>query len=58
MFMMDSAMVDLKEVENFIESDKFVQFLLSNTTNIGTPLFILQAVKDKVNELKNNEESE
>ena len=51
------CMVDLYEVERLLESDKFIQFLLSNTTNITTPLFILQTVKDKIEELK-KEESE
>ena len=51
------CMVDLHEVEKFLENDKFIQFLLSNTTDIAIPLFILQTVKDKIEELK-KEESE
>lgn len=44
--------VDLNEVNGFIESDKFANFLLSNTTDFTVALFILQTLKDKINELK------
>lgn len=43
--------VDLKDVKDFIESDKFTQFLINNTTDIGTALFILQTINDKLEEL-------
>lgn len=43
--------VDLKDVKDFIESDKFTQFLINNTTDIGTALFILQTISDKLEEL-------
>ena len=33
--------VDLKAVEEFVKSDKFTQFLLANTTDIGVPMYIL-----------------
>ena len=49
------CMVDLYEVEKFLENDKFVQFLLNNSTDIAIPLFILQTVKDKIEELKKEE---
>lgn len=44
--------INLVDVENFITSDKFTQFLLSNTTDFGTAAFILQALFDKINEIK------
>ena len=47
-----SMSVDLQEVTNFIESDKFVQFLLNNTTDISTCAFILQTIHDKITELQ------
>lgn len=57
--MWDTEMtVNLQEVNEFIESDKFIRFLLNNTTDFAVAAFVLQTVKDKVNELKNNEESE
>lgn len=50
--------VDLDDVKEFVESDKFTQFLLSNTTEFSTAAFILQTVLEKIDEIKNNEESE
>jgi len=43
--------VNLKNVKEFIESQKFTQFLLSNTTDFSTAAFILQTLLDKVKEL-------
>lgn len=40
--------VDLDEVKAFVESEKFTQFLLSNTTDFGTAAYILQTVLDAV----------
>lgn len=34
--------IDLDKVEQFINSDKFSQFLLNNTTDFGTAAAILQ----------------
>lgn len=48
--------IDLNNVEQFITSDKFAQFLLSNTTDFGTAAFILDTLIRKVEELKNQEE--
>lgn len=42
--------VDLKDVKNFIESDKFAQFLLANTTEFSTAAYILQTLLDAVDE--------
>lgn len=47
--------VDLKNLEQFITSDKFTQFLLNNTTDFGTAAFILDILTRKVEELKNQE---
>lgn len=44
--------VDIDNVEEFIESDTFTQFLLNKTTDFGTAAFILQTLLDKVAELK------
>lgn len=45
--------VSLEEVREFIESDKFVQFLLNNTTDFGVAAFVLQSIDDKLKEYKN-----
>ncbi len=44
--------IDLNEVEKFIKSDNFIQFMMNNTTNIGIPSFILQTILDKIDELR------
>lgn len=43
--------VNLEDVREFIESQKFTQFLLSNTTEFSTAAFILQTLLDKIEEL-------
>ena len=43
--------VDIEEVENFILSDKFRDFLLDNTT-FGTAAFVLQSLLNAVDEAK------
>lgn len=43
--------VNLEEIKTFIESDKFIQFLLNNTTDFAVAAFVLQALEDKINEL-------
>ena len=48
--------VDINDVEEFITSDTFTQFLMSKTTNFGTAAFILQTLLDKVAEIKEGEE--
>ena len=42
--------VNLEDVREFIESQKFTQFLLSNTTEFSTAAFILQTLLDKIEE--------
>ena len=50
--------VDLEDVKDFIESDKFVQFLLNNTTQFATAAFCLQTLHERVEELMNKGEEE
>lgn len=40
--------VDLDEVEKFVASDEFTQYLLKHFSNIGEPGFILQTLFDGV----------
>ena len=40
--------VNPNEVRTFVESDKFIQFLLNNTTDFSVAAFILQAVLDRL----------
>lgn len=42
--------VDPKEVREFVESEKFIQFLLNNTTDFSVAAFILQTVLDRLPE--------
>ena len=48
-------MVHIDEVEAFVTSEKFTDFLVSNT-NIGTAGFILQTLLDKIEEIKSEDE--
>lgn len=45
--------VDVNKVREFIESDKFIQFLLNNTTDFSTAVFILQTINDALPPLDN-----
>ena len=47
--------VDLNEVKEFVESSKFADYLLSNTTNFSTAAYILQALLKRL-ELDLNKE--
>lgn len=47
--------VNLEDVKEFIKSDKFTQFLLSNTTEFSTAAFIFQTLLDKIEELEGEE---
>ena len=51
-----NLMVDIDNVEKFITSEKFTNFLVSNTTDIGTAGFILQVLFDKTEEIQSEEE--
>ena len=44
---------DLDDVKRVVNSDKFAQFLLSNTTDFGAAAFILQTLCDKIEEIEN-----
>ena len=48
--------VDIAEVEKFITSEKFTDFLVSNTTDIGTAGFVLQVLLDKIDEIRSGKE--
>lgn len=43
--------VDVEEVRKLVESDEFINFLLSHTENLATAAFIMQSVFDKIKEL-------
>lgn len=45
--------VDLKNVREFVESEKFTTFLTSNTTDFGTAAFVLQTVLNELNKAEN-----
>lgn len=45
--------VDLDAVQALVESDEFVQFLLSKFANIGEPAFILQNLNYCIQEARN-----
>ena len=47
--------VNPDKVKAFVESDKFIQFLLNNTTDFSVAAFILQTVEDKIDELTSEE---
>lgn len=44
--------IDIDNVEAFVTSDKFRDFLLNNTTDFGTAAFVLQTLLDKIDEIK------
>ena len=45
--------VDIEDVEEFVISDKFRDFLLENTTDFGTAAFILQSLLEAIDDAKN-----
>ena len=47
--------VDLKDVEDFIYSDNFANYLINNAPNFETAGFIFQSLIDMVEEIKNKE---
>ena len=48
--------VNLNEIKEYVQSDDFIQYMLSTSTNIGIPSFIIQTVLDKVDELMEEDE--
>ena len=52
MFEVTIDMEVLEEVEATVTSDKFAQYLLSNTTNFASAAFILQTLLNAIDEAK------
>ncbi len=44
--------VDIEDVENFVLSDDFRNYLLNKTTDFGTAAFILQSLLDAIEKAK------
>lgn len=44
--------LDIKNIEEFVLSDKFRDFLMSNTTYFSTAAFVLQTLLEKIDEIK------
>ena len=44
--------IDLEDIEQFVMSEEFRDFILSHTTEFGTAAFILQTLLNKIEELK------
>jgi hypothetical protein len=44
--------LNLKEIEEFVTSDNFIQFIINNTTQFGTAAFILQTLTEKLDEIR------
>lgn len=44
--------LDIKNIEEFVLSDEFRNFLMSKTTNFGTAAFVLQTLLEKIDEIK------
>lgn len=48
-YKLDTTMsVSLKEVEEFVTSDKFTQFLLNNTTDLSVAAYVLQTLLNAI----------
>lgn len=47
---------NLDNIKEFINSAKFANFLVNNTTDIGTAAFILQTLYDKIDEIEMSKE--
>lgn len=46
---LDTTMnIDLDEVNKFVESDDFIQFLLNHTTDLGTAAYVIQTLHEQV----------
>ena len=50
--------VDIEEVEKFILSDDFRDYLLSSTTDFGVAAFILQSLMNAVEDVRMKMEEE
>ena len=45
--------VNIKNVKSFVKSDKFRDFLLSNTTDFGTACFVLETLLNAIDAFEN-----
>ena len=50
-----SVDVDINNVKEFVLSDKFRDFLMSETTEFGTAAFVLQTLLEKIDEIEADE---
>ena len=50
--------IDLTNIEEFVLSEKFRDFLLSNTTEFGTAAFVLQTLLDEIEEIRLKEKEQ
>lgn len=50
--------IDLNEVEQFITSDEFKQFIIDNNTDFAIPCFIFQTLLEKIDELRKETDDE
>ena len=48
--------INLNEVKEYVTSDDFIQYMLSTSTNIGIPSFIIQTVLNEVDKLMEEED--
>ena len=47
-----SVDVDINNVKEFVLSDKFRDFLMTETTEFGTAAFVLQTLLEKIDEIE------
>ena len=47
-----SVDVNINNVKEFVLSDKFRDFLMSETTEFGTAAFVLQTLLEKIDEIE------
>lgn len=47
--------VNIEDVEKMVRSDKFAQFLLSNTTEFESAAFILQVLLNAIDAMKSQD---
>lgn len=47
---------NLDNIKEFVNSEKFANFLVNNTTDFGTAAFILQTLFEKIDEIEKGKE--
>lgn len=47
---------NLNGIKKFVNSEKFANFLVNNTTDFGTVAFILQTLFEKIDEIEKGKE--